>query len=115
MNDDFLIELKKARKELEDIATELKIDILSIIGPERVSLNETFPIILKEKSKDISRENLLRFFLSFFNFQRLTLICLDRVILTSLNESIKNTFEKKRELENEIWKNYFNKLMGEKD
>ena len=112
MYEDSLKELKEAKVELEKVSKELGFDIFSLLGSKRVSLNETFPSLLEER-KDLSREDVLRLFKVFFNFQRLTLICLDRVILNSLNESIKTTFEKKRELENELWKNYFQKLMGD--
>ncbi len=113
MFDDSLGDLKRARLDLEAIARELDLDIKYILGNRGISLNQDFPLLLEEKGEKISKENLLRLFNAFFTFQRLSLMCLESIIMKSLDENIKKASEKKRHIENEIWKNYFQKLMGE--
>ncbi|MEQ8171496.1 MAG: hypothetical protein ABRQ38_21590 [Candidatus Eremiobacterota bacterium] len=113
MFDDSLGDLKRARLDLEAIARELDLDIKYILGNRGISLNQDFPSLLEEKREKISKENLLRLFNAFFTFQRLSLMCLESIIMKSLDENIKKASEKKRHIENEIWKNYFQKLMGE--
>ncbi len=112
MFDDSLGDLKRAKSELETIAKELDIDIKYILGNRGISLNQDFPSLLEEKGETISKEDLLRLFKAFFTFQRLSLMCLESIIMKSLDENIKKASEKKRLIENEIWKNYFQKLMG---
>jgi len=113
MFDDSLGDLKKAKSDLETIAKELDIDIKYILGNRGISLNQDFPSLLEEKAEIISKEDLLRLFKAFFTFQRLSLTCLESIIMKSLDENIKKASEKKRHIENEIWKNYFQKLMGQ--
>lgn len=107
--------LQEAKKELENVSKELGLDILAILGNERVSLKPSFPDVFEEKAKELSREDILKFFRAFYKFQSLTLICLDMVIMNGLKDSMNRTLEKKREVEKEIWKNYFEKLMGHED
>jgi len=115
MFDESLDKLKLAKKELEDIARELGFDMVSILGDKGISLNETFPSLLQERAEKLSKEDLLRLFKAFFTFQGLSLVCLETIIMNSLDENVKKTAEKRRAIENEIWKNYFQKLMGYKD
>lgn len=112
MFDDSISDLKKARSELEAVAKELDIDIKYILGNRGISLNQDFPSLLQGKYDNISKEDLLRLFTCFFTFQRLSLMCLESIIMKSLDENIQKATEKKRTIENEIWKNYFQKLMG---
>jgi hypothetical protein len=114
MQEETLKKLYQARKNLEDIAGELGFDILSIIGNKRVSLNDNFPALIEEKSINFNTADLIRLFKAFFIFQSLTLEALDYIIINSLGKNIINDMEvKKRNLENELWNEYFNKLMGD--
>lgn len=113
MQEDMLKKLYEARKNLEDIAGELGFDILSITGNKRVSLNDEFPALLEEKAGNFSNTDLVKFFKAFFIFQSLTLEALDYIIINSLGKHIINDMEaKKRNLKNDLWNEYFNKLMG---
>jgi len=113
MNEDMLKKLYEARKNLEDIAGELGFDILSITGSKRVSLNDDFPYLLEEKAGNLNKADLVKFFKAFFIFQSLTLEALDYIIINSLGKHIVNDLEtKRRNLENDLWNEYFNKLMG---